>query len=300
MNNDNVTPIDNKNVDEEIPVRIKWSSKWKKQSKEEIRKEVEKQILEQGIEDAPEDLIDEIVTDITKDVSKKSSAQKVKGLFRLSVLISASFSLLVFIILLLQVNDRFIPKEELQESLINALDKNVKLDDLKLVYQSESEPLSDSFWPILKPKFYYKKEDISLLSVLEDIKVKHLKSPDALSTENELLLTKVNEVIDQHNKVNPFDGLDNQSLKDFRSITDKLEPEQHKKIQDELLNLTASIKEKNRLIGQYLSSSNFSLYVSIAAFIFSILVTLWQFLPNRRLSQKQLIAEAIKEHMNKS
>lgn len=279
--------------------KLKIKEQWRGKSQEELRREIQSQLKEQGLSDAPKEFVDQLARGVAKELGKKTRSQNIKSIFRFGVLASVAITVASFSALMSQTADKYVPREELRTALTNAIVKNSNIDDIKLVYQSEVNIPAETIWPLIKPHLYYEKASLSLLAVLNDLKVLRLKSGEALDSEGVNFISQVNVLIAEHNKVNPFDGLDEQSLRDFRGISYKLSEVEYDKIKDELLNLNSAIKEKNNLIGQYLNSSNLSLYVSVAAFIFSIIVTLWQFLPNRKTSQKQLIAEAINEHMDK-
>lgn len=279
--------------------KLKIKDQWRGKSQEELRREIQSQLKEEGLSDAPKEFVDQLARGVARELGKKTRSQNIKSLFRVSVLASVAITVASFASLMSQTAEKYVPREELRAALTNAILKDCDIDDIKLVYQNEVNIPAETIWPLVKPHLYYEKASLSLLTVLNDLKVLKLKSGDALDSKDVSFVSKVNILIAEHNKVNPFDGLDEQSLRDFRGISYKLNEVEYDKIQDELLNLNSAIKEKNSLIGQYLNSSNLSLYVSVAAFIFSIIVTLWQFLPNRKSSQKQLIAEAISEHMGK-
>lgn len=279
--------------------KLKIKDQWRGKSQEELRREIQSQLKEQGLSDAPSEFVDKLALDVAKALGKKTRSQNLKSIFRLGVLTSVAIAVASFSAVMSQTAEKYVPREELRAALTNAIMKGCDIDDIKLVYQSEVGIPAETIWPLIKPYLYYEKASLSLLVVLNDLKVLKLKGEDTLDSAAVDFISKVNALIAEHNKVNPFDGLDEQSLRDFRGISYKLNEVEYNKIEDELLNLNSAIKERNNLIGQYLSSSNLSLYVSIAAFVFSIIVTLWQFLPNRKTSQKQLIAEAISEHMAK-
>ncbi|MFH4371213.1 hypothetical protein [Vibrio alginolyticus] len=276
--------------------RIKRPKNWKDKSYRQLKDEVRKQFIEQGHDDVTEEVIETIVDDITRDVVKREKRQKIFSLLRISLLLSLITSLVTVALLLSSTNDKFVGKTEIQVAMKNAVLKNVPLDDLKIVFAKTAVPISDSFWPIVKPHLYYEKASLTLVDVLNDLKTEIYIKDGAMSKESTQLISTINALVFEYNKVNPFDGLDEQDIRDFRGIADKLESPKYNLIQTELASLTSSMKVKNNLIHQYLSSSNTSLYISIAAFVFSVMVSIWQLLTSRRSSQKQLIYEAIKEH----
>ena len=273
--------------------KLNIKDQWRDKSHEELRGEIESQLKEQGLSDAPPEFVDQLVSKVSDHLRKGNRWQRVRELFRVGVIVSVLVTIATFTALMSQTADRYVSREEIRADLTNAIMKGSNIDDLKLVYQHEVSNPSESIWPFLKPHLFYEKSSLTLLQVLNDLKVLKLTAAKSLDPEDDKFVSQVNALVLDHNKFNPFDGLDDQSLRDFRGISIKLTEPEYEKIKDELLNLNSSVKEKNRLIGQYLNSSNLSLYVSIGAFLFSIIVTIWQFIPKSKSSQQQLIAEAI-------
>ncbi|WP_153774976.1 hypothetical protein [Pseudomonas sp. MNR3A] len=279
--------------------QLEIEDKWRDKSHAELRREIEGQLKSQGLSDAPKEFIDHLVSNISKDLRKKTRSQRIKNLVKSTIIafIVAAFAALLSV--MTEKAERYVSRGELRAALTNAIQKNASFDDVKLVYQHEidSNPV-DTIWPLVKPHLYYQKNTLSLLLVLNDLKVMKLTAVDGLEDKDIDFISKVDALVLDHNRVNPFDGLDEQSLRDFRGISYKLNKDEYEKIKDELMNLNSAIKLKNSLIEQYLSSSNLSLYVSVAAFIFSIIVAIWQLFP-RKANQKQLMSEVVNEYMAK-
>ncbi|WP_146441398.1 hypothetical protein [Vibrio kanaloae] len=297
--------LDEKNVDTESEtkpkhnfarVNIRKPKEWNKKTYEQIRKDVREQLVDAGWVDVPDEVVDKFVDDIAQDVIKKKHRQSVFSALRLALVATLLTFIALVGSLLIDVGGKFVGKAEITHSIANTIHKGVVLDDIKMVYTKEKNVTVNNFWPILKPHLYYEKADLTLLKVLQDLKASLLVQDDLLSNEQSEFLVKINSLLAEYNKVNPFDGLDEQDLRDFKGLSYKLDKESYKKIEDEVLSLTSSMKLKNNLIHQYLSSSNTSLYISIAAFIFSVIISIWQLLTSRKSSQKQLIYEAMKEH----
>ncbi|MGR5421920.1 hypothetical protein ACPV40_02215 [Vibrio alfacsensis] len=281
---------------EKKPFSITRPKNWKDKSYRQLKDEVRKQFIEQGHDDVSDEIVESIVDDITRDVVKRKKRQKIYSVLRISLLLSFITFLITFMLLLSDANGKFVGKSEVQVAVKNTVLKGVHLDDLKIVFANTTVPINDSLWPIFKPHLYYEKTSLTLVDVLNDLKTEIYIENGSISEENIILIRAINELVLEYNKLNPFDGLDEQDIRDFRGIADKLESSKYNLIQAELASLTSSMKVKNNLIHQYLSSSNTSLYISIAAFLFSLMFSIWQLLTSRRSSQKQLIYEAIKEY----
>ncbi|HDX8340680.1 TPA: hypothetical protein RQN03_001427 [Aeromonas dhakensis] len=284
------------NQTQEKSFRIKRPENFKEKSYQQLKDEVRKQFIEQGDEDVPEQVVESIVDGITKNVVKRERKLRIFSFLRISLLAAIVSFIAAFSLLLSNIDGKYVGKSELQEAIKNTVAKKAHLDDLKIVFTTKSTPVRDSFWPIFKPHLYYEQQNLTLIDVLNDLKTEIYIKENTLSNEDSEFIYYINNIITDYNKVNPFDGLDAQDVRDFRGIADKLEPLKYALIQEEVSSLTSSMKVKNNLIHQYLSSSNISLYISISAFIFSVIVSIWQILASRRSSQKQLIYDAIREH----
>lgn len=277
-------------------VKIQRSKDWNKKSFKQIRKDVHKQFVEAGIDEVPDEIVDKFVDEITEDVIKKKYRQNVFSALRIALALTLVTFVVLVTSLLIDVSGKYVGKTEIASSMTNTINKDVSLDDIKMVYAKERSVTVDNFWPVFKPHLYYEKTDLTLHKVLQDIKAELLTKDDSLTSEELTFLDKLNGLLSEYNKVNPFDGLDEQDLRDFKGLSIKLDSTSYQKVEDEILSLTSSMKLKNSLIHQYLSSSNTSLYISIAAFVFSVIISIWQLLSSRKSSQKQLIYEAMKEH----
>ncbi|AJQ48247.1 MULTISPECIES: hypothetical protein [Pseudomonas] len=303
-----VADCDGKRVDgsfkqeEKFPAsefQLSIEDKWQDKSHDELRAEVENQLKGQGLSDAPPKFIDELVLKIYNDLGAKRRTQRIKAFFKVIVLSCLALSFAGLMGSMSRMAESYVSREEVRGALTNVILKGANIDDVKLVYLSEvsGNPV-DSIWPYLKPYLYYEKGSLTLLQVLNDLKVARLKGEQKLDDQDLGFIAQIDSLVLEHNKVNPFDGLDEQSLRDFRNISLKLNGVEYDKVKDELLNLNSAIKEKNRLIGQYLSSSNWSLYVSIFGVIFSVgVVVVGQIFSMRKPSQKQLIIDALNERM---
>ncbi|WP_024873578.1 hypothetical protein [Tolumonas lignilytica] len=278
---------------------IKAKKTWFNKSHDEIIEEIRRQLDEQNVTDVDDNMIEKIAKDIEKELKIRAASKKTRlfAPLKLFMLLSILVTTISFSFLLIQGNNKFISKADTKTALHNALNKDISLDDLKLVYSKSTDNIANSIWVLLKPQYFYDKNKTNLNDVLQDIKIDIITQKEITSKEDGFLLTKINQYIQEYTKLNPLDGLNEQDKRDLKNIYSKLSADNYTLISDDLSSLTSSIKNKNDLINQYLNSSNLSLYISIAAFVFSVLITIWQLLPGRRISQKQIIAEAIKEHI---
>ncbi|MEC4875190.1 hypothetical protein MXF29_06215 [Pseudomonas sp. NC26] len=276
---------------------ITFKKDWKDKSHEQIREEVRKQINEQGAGNVSDKIISDIVDNIVKTVVKKEKNQSILLVWA-SVLATMLMGVLAGALILVDTTGKFVGKQDLQLSIRNSIIHGASLETLKTVFTNQSQNAESSFWPAFKPHLYYEKSTTTLADVLDDLKVGiYIRSASPVNNET-IFLKKLEDLIFEYNKINPFDGLDEQDTRSFKNIAQKLNSSEYESAQDEISTIISSLKTKNSLIHQYLNSSNASLYISIAAFAFTLIFSLWQLVNSRRSSQKQLINEAIKEHFD--
>ncbi|MDB4838113.1 hypothetical protein OAH87_06590 [Marinomonas sp.] len=266
-----------------------------REAKEKIKAGVIEELEDIGINDADDDLVNSIVEDITGDVRRKEFRNGFISKLRLATMFAMAAVLTMATLLLFQINGKFVDKVSIKNNITLAISNKASLSELKTIFEYKANPTQELLGPLLSNDNYYRKEDLTLQKVLEELKVDILTS-NSLDASAITMKNSLNIVLQEYLTVNPFEGLDDNDKKDLSNITAKLSDESYKLITPEIEGVTESLKVKNSLIREYLNSSNMSLYISLAAFIFSILVVLWQYLPNARASQKQLIADAIKEH----
>lgn len=308
MNNPKITPGNSNEAEkqkissESTPKRsfqIRRPKDFHEKTREQIEKDIINQMTDQGIDpkDIDYEFVKRITDDITGRVKRKEIGQSVIKKIRFMTLISMLAVLATASILVFQVADRFVEKEQIQNDIEFSIKNGATLDELKIIYRNNAQPV-DSLWPVVKKNRYYDLNNLTLQRVLEDIKTKKLINPNGIKDEENELRKLIDTALSEYVRVNPFDGLDDNDKKMLSNIGIKLSSDIYDRIKPEVEGLTSSLKIKNSLIKEYLSSSNMSLYISLAAFVFAILVTFWQFLPKTKASQKQLISEAIKDHIN--
>ncbi|MCQ3831176.1 hypothetical protein HXX02_17225 [Microbulbifer elongatus] len=268
-----------------------------REAREQIRLGVIEQLREHGIEDAHEKVIENIVDDITGNVQKREFRNSFLSRLRIATLFAMVLVLSMAMLLLSELDGQFVSKLELKQSIEQAVENKASLNELKIVFFEKSKPANDILGPLIKSSEYYSKDKLSLQMVLEELKVDLLTLKQEEYENKATLKLLLDKVLEDYLRVNPFEGLDDNDKKDLNNLSAKLSIENYSLIKPEIDGLTESLKVKNSLIREYLSSSNMSLYISLAAFIFSILIAVWQFLPNAKASQKQLISDAIREHI---
>ena len=269
-------------------------------SRSEIEAEIERQIRQQDPE-VPDDVIAEIVSDIASDVVKEQHRNSVTGrLLRLILpaLMLGALASILSTILVRGLLEPSIEKAPIQADILRAIRNGADIDALKIVYSTRARPV-DGFAKVLRRQDFYKSSEAHLHSVLNDLKANSLTQEKQLSDEERLLLVKLNLLIAEYTKVNPFEGLEENQKRDLSNIARKLTPEQYAQVSDDIASIVVELKQKNSLVTKYLNSSDISLWLSIVALALTVGVTFWQFRPKARKTQKELIQEALNEFNSK-
>ena len=276
-----------------IPPLSDLANKSQDELKAAIRKQLEQQLETDNIDD---ELLENVLEDVQNKLSRKRLADK-KSLFdhMLStvVLMVVTTLFIAAVFTVLETKNKYVGKNDIREPIVNAINKGTELEDIKIIYSKKSQPINIAFWALFKEHLYYETSSLTLQVVLEDLKVAKLTQQDNLNDDDEKFLRKLEGLLGTYHKVNPFDGLDDQDIRDFKNISQSIGENEYHSIEDEIQSLASSMKTKNDLINQYLNSSNLSLYLSIFAIALTCGIFLYQTFVSRKSSQKQMIAEVI-------
>ena len=266
-----------------------------KKTREEIRKEVERQLLEQGGEDIPNEVKEKILDDIVGSVTNKKKKESFINKARLFATLTLFAVLASAVSTILSTGGPYVSKENMQKDMLCAINNGADIETLKVVYKSRLVP-QRGILTLFSQDRYYTAASLTLLDVINDIKTNIYTGSATLSDKDKALIDSLNTLLKEYRKINPFDGLDESQRRDFMNIKNKIPEQSYDLVCDDVNSLVIDIKHKNELINRYLSSSNVSLYVSIAAFIFSIGLAIWQILPRSRATQRQIIRQALNDY----
>jgi hypothetical protein len=180
-------------------------------------------------------------------------------------------------------DELFIKKEPLKAEITKMVINEANLDSLKH-YFNNAEKLE---WGIVYGWNNHKKDHyvapISLVNILKDIQSDfYLKK-----TAETLKITRVAELIKEHEQRNPFDELSTVQRDQFNNIRIKL-GSNYGIVEQEVNKLSNDMKQNNQLIYQYLTDSKTSLYVSIASLIFALITTVVSQVVYRKRSSKKI------------
>ncbi|PTO69377.1 hypothetical protein [Vibrio splendidus] len=281
-----------------IPPLSDLANKSQDELKAAIRKQLEQQLETDNLDD---ELVENVLEDVERKLSKKRVADK-KSLFgqmlSTAVLMVVTSFFIAMALTVLETKNKYVGKNDIREPIVNAINKGTQLEDIKIIYSKKSQPINIAFWALFKGHLYYETSSLTLQVVLEDLKVAKLTQSDSLSVDDKKFIGKLEGLLETYHKVNPFDGLDDQDIRDFKNISQSIGENEYHSIEDEIQSLASSMKTKNDLINQYLNSSNLSLYLSIFAITLTCIIFLYQTFVSRKSSQKQMIAEVINSLVN--
>lgn len=156
-------------------------------------------------------------------------------------------------------------KAKLQSEISTMVKNGADLDSLK----HHLTTAFDQEWGLLyrwgNDKSEHYKNDTSLLTILKDIKNQAYLNESAETS----VLTDISKLSDEYEQRNPFDGLEPNQKDLFENIRIKLNDNYHT-VSNDINKLSDELFQKNRLVTQYLSDSQSSLYISIASLAFGV------------------------------
>lgn len=173
-------------------------------------------------------------------------------------------------------------KAKLQSEISTMVKNGADLDSLK----HHLTTAFDQDWGLLyrwgNDKSEHYKDDTSLLTILKDIKNQAYLNEAAETS----VLVDISKLSDEYEQRNPFDGLEPNQKDLFENIRIKLNENYHT-VSNDINKLSDELFQKNRLVTQYLSDSQTSLYISIASLTFGLLLPILGMLFNRKRSSSK-------------
>ncbi|ELO1780824.1 hypothetical protein [Vibrio parahaemolyticus] len=199
--------------------------------------------------------------------------------------------LLMAVLLVFSGSESVISKSDIQKKVMKLVENNADLTTIKHVFSSEEAISNDIYNKIFGEKFDSYPEAVSLNTVLMDIKSNQFLSEEAT---NEQLVSRIDFLIVENNKKNPFDSLERGQKDLFENISIKL-ANQYDLVQPELNKIADEIKLKNAQLRDSDSKSQIGYYVTILSFISALLIAAFQIFQGRSQKIKEIFISAIKE-----
>jgi hypothetical protein len=242
-------------------------------------------------------LYDEVLFGIreSKIKSKKTRLLRLYSSFILSLVILLSSVVVLFTI----IENNEIPDSYFSKSIKSDIKKVVENDGdlltIKHIYNTreiKKKKLPDFFTN--KQTDYYP-ESTSLNEILNDLKVEYYTS----DKRKDSYLNQLNEIINLHNQINPFDKLETNQKFAFENIRDKLDSN-YVDIQEELNRIADEMNSKNLLVDKYLEKSNLSYWISVIALVLTIILSTIQIYQNRNQRVGNLLRNILKNQKDEN
>lgn len=223
-------------------------------------------------------LYDEIIFGI-KDSKKRSKKTRILRLYT-SLILSLTILLASVLVLTTIIEDTAVPdsyfSKTIKEDIKKIVSNNGDLNTIKHVYNSrdiKKKKITDFF--IKKQNEYYP-ATTTLNEILNDLKAEYF----IVENNDSKYLNSLNEIIEFHNQVNPFDKLVTNQKFAFENIRNKLDTN-YVDIQEDLNRIADELNSKNLLVDRYLEKSNLSYWISVIALALTIILSTIQIYQNR-------------------
>ena len=225
---------------------------------------------------------------------KIEKANKLSKLINLALYLSLGIATILIVIMTFMNESISLDKKyfnkDIKLKLATVIKNNGDLTVIKNLYKNRD---------LEKPGFtelFNKNSDIDKYNsetVLSEI-LNDLKSDYYLKSETDTIyLKRLNEIIETHSLVNPFDKLEINQKNDFENLKFKL-GDDFKKIYSDINRISDELNNKNQLVNKYLDKSNFSFLISIIALIITIFLSLYQIYQNRKSRTYSILKEILR------
>lgn len=229
-------------------------------------------------EQGPEEHMTEDQNMSTAKAPASEDDDKGTALGPLFVVLLGAFILAFYVALELGSGD-LVHKQVIKTRISKAIVNGADLRAVKQIYNNR--PIQGGAIRGLFHGVRYYKVEVALSTILEDIRADvFLSDEEAI---NKGILEPLNEIIKEHSTTNPFDRLESAQKDDFETIRTKL-ADAYAIIETDINKIADKLYNKNTLVSKYLRDSQRSFYISIAAFVLSVVmatITLYQNWKNR-------------------
>ena len=214
-----------------------------------------------------------------EEIHLKSNSRLSTFVYLFTVLMSLIISFLVVLLYPIENDEKYCKKDDIKQRISQTIKNGGDITVVKHIYNSR---LLEGAWNLLfvgneDRNINYYSQNVSLNLVLKDLLSDYIynkeSSSDSLYHQNLLL------IIEEYNRKNPFDNLDENQKYYFDNIQIKLDSN-YNVIHSDMTKIADDIAHKNALISRYLNLSEVSYYISIAALVITIILSLYQIYQN--------------------
>lgn len=216
--------------------------------------------------------------DFFKELETTSKAERKLFIFAYAIIIITSLVVSLFVLFHYDTRyEYYTNKEELKTKLQKVIRNGGDLELVKHIYKERPRKQLGLDYIFKKEEFEAENypHDISLNVVLRDLFVDYYQNRDI--EFDTLLYMGLTLILDEYEKKNPFDNLEENQRYSFENIQEKLGLD-YAYIQSDIIKIVDELKHKNDLTNKYLNLSETSLNLSIVAFITTIVLSIWQIL----------------------
>lgn len=203
---------------------------------------------------------------------QKGAAEKF-GVFIAFVMMAGIFIALIrtgyWLFELISPFEGYSNQKEVSTVITKAISNGADLDSIQIIF--ENREISDSFFTRIypKPDNVYE-EPIKLENVLGDI-----KSQQFMNKPDDSTLQKLNLLIEEHRKSDPFATLQELQRERFNNVRAKL-GDQYTLVEGDVVKISEELAKQNDLVKEYLATSTASFWISIIGLFLSISLSGYQ------------------------
>ena len=181
--------------------------------------------------------------------------------------------------------------KDIKERVALVIKRGAKIDVVKHIYNTREIKTRGIFISYFSKVEDFYPEPTSLSTILNDIKEDYYLR-DTIDT---VFLTNLQNIIIEHEEVNPFDKLASNQKFMFENIRQKLDTN-YIIVREDLNRVADEMNNRNLLVEEYLNKSNFSYWLSIAALALTVILSSIQIYQNRNTKK---LNDILNRHDNK-
>lgn len=166
--------------------------------------------------------------------------------------------------------------KKVKDNIKLVIENGARLDVVKHIYLTREIKEKGIVIPFITKIEEHYPEPTSLSTILNDVKRDYYTS----KIQDTVFLTRLQEIIDEHEEVNPFDKLASNQKFMFENVRQKLDTN-YVQVREDLNRIADEMNNRNLLVDEYLEKSNLSYWLSIAAIIVTIVLSTIQIYQNR-------------------
>lgn len=236
---------------------------------------------------------EEILKKVKLFREKQKKAEKINKFLTISAYTGLAITTIILFITIfvnknISIDQKYFDKS-IKTELTTVIKNNGDLSVIKNIFKNrklKKPSLSELFSKKTDEDKY--DSEIILSEILND-----LKSDYYLKNKiDTIYLKNLNEIIETHSLINPFDKLEVNQKNDFENLKSKLGND-YIKIHSDINRISDELNNKNQLVNKYLDKSNFSFLISIIALIITIFLSLYQIYQNRKSRTYSILKEIL-------